>query len=277
MKSKKKTKWSCGIAAVLFAALLLTVSLMNFDRDIRQNAPDENGTDGEEAGLADRSSDFLTPDFSELAAENENGESVFSVSLREVVDSYNNVYRQTHRADYMNPVNPDNWYLYAETSPCFGYDSVRYRFTADKTVWPLPTISFFVSDHDEIYEIRMTFDDHGYQERLYELYKDLCICMEKTLMPGLSDTETVTLFETLYAQSDLNFFGDHSLYRDPERPKLNAVYQQGNIGMYCIYGSGTIEICFVPLTSAAASLLKSENVMIADFKEKSTYIGNQSE
>ena len=130
----------------------------------------------------------------------------------------------------------------------------------------MPTISVYAPNNDEIYEIRMVFDDHGYQDRFHELFRELCICMEKMLMPELSMAEAETLFETLYAQSDDNFFGDHSAFDDPQRPPLNAVYQDKNIGMYCFYGSGNIEICFVPLTARSIVFLEENGMPLLDWR-----------
>ena len=211
--------------------------------------------------------DEPTADFSELVVENENGESVFAIQIENLIECYNSVYRQTHETGYLNSTNSENWYCYDELSPCFGYESVRYKFSADKNVWPMPTISIYAPDNDEVYEIRMVFDDHGYQDQLHELFRELCICMEKMMIPELSAVEAETLFETLYAQSDDNFFGDHSVFDDPERPKLNAVYQYENIGMYCFYGSGNIEICFVPLTARSISFFEENGIPLLDWKD----------
>lgn len=211
--------------------------------------------------------DEPTTDFSDLVAENEKGESVFAIPIENFIDCYNRVYLQTHETGYLNSTNSENWYCCDELSPCFGYASVRYRFSADKTVWPMPTISVYAPDKDEIYEIRMVFDDHGYQDQFHELFRELCICMEKTMMPELSTAEAGTLFETLYAQSDDNFFGDHSAFDDPQRPSLNAVYQDKNIGMYCFYGSGNIEICFVPLTASSIVFLEENGIPLLNWRD----------
>ena len=211
--------------------------------------------------------DEPTTDFSDLVAENEKGESIFAIPIENFIDCYNMVYLQTHETGYLNSTDSENWYCFDELSPCFGYASVRYRFSADKTVWPMPTISVYAPDNDEIYEIRMVFDDHGYQDRFHELFRELCICMEKMIMPELAMAEAETLFETLYAQSDDNFFGDHSAFDDPQRPSLNAVYQDKNIGMYCFYGSGNIEICFVPLTASSIVFLEENGIPLLNWRD----------
>ena len=238
-----------------------------FDGTVRHESLAVQELDNREAVSPEMMFDEPTTDFSDLVAENEKGESVFAIPIENFIDCYNSVYLQTHETGYLNSTDSENWYCFDELSPCFGYASVRYRFSADKTVWPMPTISVYAPDKDEIYEIRMVFDDHGYQDQFHELFRELCICMEKIMMPELSTAEAETLFETLYAQSDDNFFGDHSAFDDPQRPVLNAVYQYKNIGMYCFYGSGNIEICFVPLTAHAVGFLEENGIPLLDWKD----------
>lgn len=260
MKAKKIIKWACGIAAVTLAAVLLRVGM---------DACHSNPSISADRQPAAQEAEGYEPmaDFSGLVAENGNGESVFAVSAENFIACYNSVYRQTHETDYLDSVASDHWHCRNALSPCFGYEAVRYEFSADRAVLPMPTLSLYASDNDEIYEFRMVFDDHGYQAPFREIFKELCTCMEKMLMPELSEAEADTLFEKLYAQSNDNFFGDHSDYSDPERPKLNAVYQYENIGMYCFYGSGNIEICFVPLTSASVDLLRENGIPLPDWKD----------
>ena len=238
-----------------------------FNGTVRYEAPDARKPEDHGADSAESLSDGPMPDFSELAAENANGESVFAIPVEELISCYNSVYRRTHETDYLNPTDSENWYCYDGLSPCFGYASVRYKFSADKSVWPMPTISIYAPDKDAVYEIRMTFDHHGYQDGLYALYEELCICMEKTLLPELSEADAEALFEMLYARADDNFFGNHAAFDDPERPALNAVYPFGNIGVYSFYGSGNIEICFVPLTAGALEFLQENGIPLPDWRE----------
>ena len=90
--------------------------------------------------------------------------------------------------------------------------------------------------------------------------------MSVVTFPELSETEAETLFEKLYYRVDINFFGEHYAFDDPERPKLDAVYQYGNIGMYSFYGMGNIEICFVPLTSGSVDFLEENGIPLLDWK-----------
>lgn len=249
----RKTK-SCVFAAVLLAALLIICCFILFAK----YKADKTETPAEETQTPD------IPYLSIPVTENEKGESVFAVSVESFINYFNNVYCRRNGNEYLNSTSSDNWYWYSELSPRFGYEATRYQFSADKTVWPMPTVSIYGANNDGIYEIRMTFDDHGYQERFHTLFKELCVCMEKTFILGLGDTEAEELFEALYAQAYTNFFGNHHSYSDSDRPPLYSVYRYDNIGMYCFYGAGNVEICFIPLTAEAINTLNFENVMIID-------------
>lgn len=200
--------------------------------------------------------------FSDIVEENANGESVFAVSAEAFIDCYNKAYQQKYGETYLTAITSDEWYCSTELSPCFGYESVRYEFSEDKTVWSMPTISVYAPDNDEIHEIRLTFDDHGYQEQFYLKYQELCCCLLKMACPNLSDKDTDELFQRLYSLSDENFYGNYNAYDDSECPSLSCVLQRGNIGFYCFYGAGTVELCMIPLTPAAIGSLQAKGVDI---------------
>ena len=263
MKIKKAIQWLIAAAVIITGAAVWLRGVMTAKK-IKSAVP---APLTEESAYAEPTPDIQNPALSELVTENENGQSVFAISLEDFIDRYNAVYRQRNGSDYLDSENADNWYRYNELSPCFGLESVRHQFTADKTVWPMPTISFYTEDQEEIFEIRMTFDDHGYQERFHQLFKELCICMEKTMLPELTEREAEELFEKLYSEAYANFYGNHAAYGDPVRPPLTAVTVCDRIGMYCFYGAGNIEICFIPLTENAISILKAEKTAFDDFQE----------
>ena len=87
------------------------------------------------------------------------------------------------------------------------------------------------------------------------------------MIPKLSDTDAEDLFDTLYAHSEFNFFGDHYLYGDPERPALDAVIRCGNVGFYCFYGAGNVELCIIPLTPSALKALADTGTAIQDMQD----------
>lgn len=204
---------------------------------------------------------------SENAVENQKGESVFAVSVEDFIDCYNSVYRQTHEDGYLLPTDADSWRCYDERSPRFGYEAVRYQFSENWSVWPMPTVSVYAAESGEIYEVRMTFDDHGYQESLYIKFKELCSCLIKMACPKIPDEDIDEAFSELYSLAYDNYFGDHHGYGNPERPPLSKLLKYKNIGFYCFYGSGNIEICMIPLTPLAMELLYEEGTNVQNMLE----------
>ena len=204
-----------------------------------------------------------TVDFSASVSQDEAADAVFSAAVSDFISGFNAVYRADHGEDYLLPLKDDHWVRLTEPSLCFGYDAVCFQFAADREVWPMPRVSVYApKDGSEIYELRLTFDHHGNQQVLFDEFRELCLCAEKMMIPGLGDPEAEDLFDTLYAQSEYNFFGDHYLYGDPERPALDAVIRYGNVGFYCFYGAGNVELCIIPLTPSAVQALQDAGTTI---------------
>ena len=204
-----------------------------------------------------------TVDFSASAAQDETADAAFSVAANDFISCFNAVYRADHGEDYLLPLADDHWVRLTEPSLCFGYDAVCFQFASDREVWPMPRVSVYApKDGSEIYELRLTFDHHGSQQVLFDEFRELCLCAEKMMIPELGDPEAEDLFDTLYAQSEYNFFGDHYLYGDPERPALDAVIRYGNVGFYCFYGAGNVELCIIPLTPSAVQALQDAGTTI---------------
>lgn len=204
---------------------------------------------------------------SSLASDNENNESIFALPIRDFIEGYNNVYQQYHVKPYLEETTSDRWCCYSKPSPRFGYEAVQYEFIVGRPVWSMPTVSVYASDSDEIYEIRMTFGDHIHQESAYIKYRGLCSCSVKMACPELPEKGINEVFEELCSLSNENFFGDHYQCGDPERPPLSKLLRYENVGFYCFYGSGNIEICMIPLTPIAIDSLDAEGVIIQDLQD----------
>lgn len=194
--------------------------------------------------------------------ENANGEVTFSASLRDFTESFNSVYRQIYAEDYLTAA--ENWIQLSALSPCFEYESAQNRFSADKRIASMPTISIFTPENGEgIYEIRLTFDDHGYQDALYEKFESICFCSLKTVLPEKSNADISGLYDELYTQTNETFWGDYYAGEDAERPVINRVYQYGSVGFYGYYGLGTANICIIPLSPEVSARLAQAGTEIA--------------
>lgn len=206
------------------------------------------------------------PDFSAIVRENGKGESFFDILLDAFVDCYNSQFRKKYGEDYLTAPGSENWDCFSEKSPCFGCVSERSRFSENKEIRPAPRMNVYSSDNG-IYEVRVTFSEHGYQQIFYDRFRQISTCLLSMVCRDMTDGEIDTLFDNLYKSSDYNFFGDHSTYADPEKPVLTEVYRYGNAGFYCFFGTGTIEICMIPVTPSAAAVLQSAGTEIHAIKK----------
>lgn len=201
-------------------------------------------------------------DLSSLASVNEKDENVFSVSMEDFIAAYNGSYGRSHGKAYLTATTSEGWYRDSRFSPRFGYEATRSNFSEDRAILPMPTMTFYSSEREEIYEVRVTFDDHGYRESMAKKYKEIVSCLLQMACPTLTEDRIGDVFDDLYSLAYENFFGDHHLYGDPERPPLSRLLQSGNIGFYGFYGSGNIEICMIPLTPNALELLEAEGTLV---------------
>lgn len=203
--------------------------------------------------------------FSTEAVENKKGERVFSASINDFIWSFNSIYVKIYGADYLT--SSSNWMHLDDESPCFKYDCVHYIFSADKKIASMPTISIYIPENEDgICEIKLTFDDHGYQESLYKEFEKICFFTLKTVIPELSNDDISGLYDKLYSQTKENFWGDCYPYGVTERPALNVIYQYNTVGLYGYYGSGTANICVIPLTQEAIVRFEQEGAEIIKIK-----------
>lgn len=195
--------------------------------------------------------------------ENGDGQAIFSISIDDFITSYNSFYRPVHAVNYLSP--SENWVALFDVTPYFEIDSIHHRFSEDEQMESMPTVSIYTPENSDcIYEIELTFDDHGYQESLYEKFEEICFNSLQVVLPVLSKNEINLLYKELYAQTDCNFWGDYYTYTRTERPLLNMVYYYNGIGLYGYYGAGTANICIIPMTQKTLIQFEQEGIEIRE-------------
>ena len=186
------------------------------------------------------------------ALENEEQRAVLSLSLDDFAAAYNRVYRLTHETDYLSPAS--EWTALNDVTRLWEYPCVCYSFSADPQIYSLPKVLVYAPEGgEEIYEIELLFDDHSFQEGFYEEFQRICHNTLQALLPNLSDAERSALYDTLYAQTGELFLGDYYVDPDGSKPIPEKIYRCGEMGFYGYYGSGSANICIIPLTDAATA------------------------
>ena len=122
--------------------------------------------------------------------ENRENELVFSISIADYIECYNNYYEIDYDRSYLTQFS--EWQCYTYDSAIHSDHKTKcYYFTEDAQVYSLPTITVYVpTNGDYIQEITVNFDEHSYTESGYEQYKRMCFYTLKVFLPDLSD-ETI--------------------------------------------------------------------------------------
>lgn len=196
------------------------------------------------------------------ALENEEQRAVLSLSIDDFVTAYNQVYRLTHKTDYLAPA--PEWTSLNDVTRLWEYPCVCYSFSADPQIYSLPKVLVYTPEGgEEIYEIELLFDDHSFQEAFYEEYQRICHNTLNVLLPDLNDEEISALYDRLYAQTGELFLGDYYVDPDGSKPMPDKIYRCGEMGFYGYYGSGTANICIIPLTEAATEQIAQSGTELA--------------
>ncbi len=189
--------------------------------------------------------------------ENPKNELVFTISIDDFISSYNGFYWSDHELAYLSASS--EWVCFTYDSTAHSkYETYYYRFSEDKTIWSLPTISVYVpTDSDYIQEITLDFDDHAYNEWMYNLYEEICFYAFKVLFPNFESNKITKLYNALYNKTN-----DPLCYVDRGEPMPKVLYYTNGIGLYSYYKSGMAHICIIPITNQYLDKLAAKKVEI---------------
>ena len=197
---------------------------------------------------------------------NEEQRTVLSLSFDDFIAACNEVWRETDETDYLAPAS--EWMALQDVTRFWEYPCVCHSDSADLQIYSIPKVLVYTPENsDEIYEIELVFDDHSYQESFYREYQRICRNTLKTLLPGLGEEETSALYDKLYAQTGELFLGDYYIEPDGSKPLPSALYRVGELGFYGYYGSGTANLCILPLTEEEAAGIGERGTEIVSLPE----------
>lgn len=179
--------------------------------------------------------------------ENRVNELVFTVSIDDYINSFNEIYSKDHGCSYLTPSSEWQCYTYGAAIHS-DHKTLYYYFTADEKVWSLPTISVYTpTKGDYIQEITVNFDEHSYTEALYELYEQMCLCTLKVFFPDLSDEKVVDLYSEVSNLGNINMFSSEEWYGSDAVPC--ALFYKDGIGVYPYFAIGDwARLCIIPVT-----------------------------
>ena len=175
-------------------------------------------------------------------------ELVFSFTVEDFINDYNALYCLTHEKCYILPLSFDNWNKQTlEMGIHSPYETVIYDYSADRSMWPLPTISVFVpSDGFCVQEISLNFDWHSYTEEVYTIYKEICYITLKILFPDCPDEQITKLYTEAIQSGYDNMFSSDEWYGKDSVPV--DFYYKDTIGIYSHFAEGSRQrLCIIPV------------------------------
>lgn len=207
-----------------------------------------------------------TPDIKTLTmrvTETADHQPVFDVTLTAFIESYNSLYRQTYKTDDLREAAA--WSTFSDQTPFPVRDATLHQFSSEEDLFPLPTVSAYTPENSrQLYEIMLTFDDHSYQDSLYECFEERCLYALQVVLPAWEEGEIHALYEALYAQTKENFWGDFDTDVSAARPTLSTLFYDNGVGLYGYYGSGTANLCIIPVTQASLQAFAQDGIALCD-------------
>ena len=199
---------------------------------------------------------------------NRENELVFDFSINDFIESFNARYLRRNEAEYILPLNfNENWQKEtldeAIHSP---HETVLYNYSADRKMWPLPTVSVYVpTNGDFVQEITLDFDWHSYSENLYELYGEMCFCTLKIFLPGLSDEQLTKLYSDANQSGYDNMFSSDDWYSKDSVPAV--FYYKGGVGVYSHFAEGSYQrLCIIPATENTVNEFRQKGSEIIEIE-----------
>ena len=153
-----------------------------------------------------------------------------------------------------------------DKTPYFGYDAYRYDLKTYGASPDSPTLTLYTPrSNSSIYEMKMTFDAENYTEEYYNIYKQMCLCTFRIMLPSCPDSELTDLFDALYNSAMDNDYSDE--YQRPPQ----SLFRSKNAGLFSYYDNGTINISLLPLDDLFFDSIVGSEVHIYDISPKKSY------
>ena len=121
-----------------------------------------------------------------------------------------------------------------------------------------PVMALYLSEVGDVCQIEVMFDDHGFQEMLYEEFDRMCRCASAVFWRD-ADEETLRALNLWCEETAAEtYFGSQIGFFDAQRPKIAHAAVLDNIVVYGYFGAGTLNFCIVPAVQSVQDALTGE-------------------
>ena len=122
-------------------------------------------------------------------------------------------------------------------------------------------MALYLSKEGNVCQVAIMFDDHGFQETLYEDFERMCRCASAVFLQD-ADEETLRSLSAWCEESAADtYFGAQIGFFDAQRPKIAHAAAMGDAVFYGYFGAGTLNICIVPAAQNVLDCLTNEGTV----------------
>lgn len=245
------------LSALAASALSLTVLFSGCTGTVKA----EEANQGEVQTLFDLENSVFIPDSNLMISKDEKYS--FALFSNRFVSIYNQIMTDKPECKITDISEAEE---FEDKTPYFEYDSYRSELKTASSAQNAPYITIYTPlENSSMYEMRLTFDEQDYTEEYYDIFRQMCLCTFRIMLPECPDSELVSLFEALYTSSYDNDYSE-----EYKRPPV-FLYRSKNVGLFSYYSNGSINISLVPLDELFFASLIGNDVHIYDLATKKSY------
>ena len=124
-----------------------------------------------------------------------------------------------------------------------------------------PVVALFLSKEGNVCQVEIMFDDHGFQETLYEDFERMCRCASAVFLQD-ADEETLQKLNIWCEETAAEtHFGAQVGFFDAQRPKIAHAAAMGDVVFFGYFGAGTLNFCIVPAMQSVRDTLTDEGTV----------------
>ena len=121
-----------------------------------------------------------------------------------------------------------------------------------------PVMALYLSEVGDVCQIEVMFDDHGFQETLYEDFGRMCRCASAVFLQNADEGTLWALTQWCEETAAETYFGSQIGFFDAQRPQIAHAAAMGDAIVYGYFGAGTLNFCIVPAMQSVRDALTGE-------------------
>ena len=198
----------------------------------------------------------IKPTRAPIELRQEDGVAAFSLTAADFIVRFNEVWKAAGGAGELPEAK--TWELRSDDAARLPGDMTCFTAQLDEENVLSPVMALYLSEAGDVCQIEVMFDDHGFQETLYEDFGRMCRCTSAIFWQD-ADEETLRALNLWCEETAAEtYFGSQIGFFDAQRPKIAHAAAMGDAIVYGYFGAGTLNYCIVPAVQSVRDALMGE-------------------